>query len=69
MAVVEDFNVFQFQDFFLNAMAVDFLSCISDWNPTQHWLEMTMATIRSGQIYTLAQTQGKTSWLQWDSIF
>ena len=24
----------------------DFLSCISDWNPTQHWLEMTMATIR-----------------------
>ena len=48
MAVVEDFNVFQFQDFFLNAMAVDFLSCISDWNPTQHWLEMTMATIRSG---------------------
>ena len=25
---------------------LDFLSCISDWNPTQHWLEMTMATIR-----------------------
>ena len=24
----------------------DFLSCISDWNLTQHWLEMTMATIR-----------------------
>ena len=28
------------------AAASDFLSCISDWNPTQHWLEMTMATIR-----------------------
>ena len=27
-------------------MQDDFLSCISDWNPTQHWLEMTMATIR-----------------------
>ena len=26
---------------------IDFLSCISDWNPTEHWLEMTMATIRS----------------------
>ena len=25
----------------------DFLSCISDWNLTEHWLEMTMATIRS----------------------
>ena len=47
---------------------LDFLSCISDWNPTQHWLEMTMATIRVRYIL-LSQTQGKTSWLQWDSIF
>ena len=28
-------------------MINDFLSCISDWNLTEHWLEMTMATIRS----------------------
>ena len=26
--------------------AIDFLSCISVWKLTQHWLEMTMATIR-----------------------
>ena len=25
---------------------VDFLSCISVWKLTQHWLEVTMATIR-----------------------
>ena len=24
----------------------DFLSCISVWKLTQHWLEMTMATVR-----------------------
>ena len=25
---------------------IDFLSCISVWKLTQHWLEMTMATVR-----------------------
>ena len=24
----------------------DFLSCISVWKLTQHWIEMTMATVR-----------------------